>query len=268
MKPVPAKVSLQLHAFEEEPPFSLNFNYRYIVGKLNYLAQTTRPDICYATHQIAKYSADPRAPHGEAIHYLVRYLKKTRDMGLKFKPDPSKGFECYCDADFSGNWNHQFAATDPSTSKSRSGWVIFYASCPIIWASKLQSQVAFSSTVAEYIAMPMALRDVIPAMSLVQEMREKGFKVLCNEPHVYCKVFEDNSGALELARLPKMRPRTKHINVCYHHFREHVRKGVIKFFTVETDHQVADAVTKALPQNSFVRHPSSCVACSHSKLPM
>ncbi len=33
------------------------------------------------------------------------------------------------------------------------------------------------------------------------------------EPHVYCKVFEDNSGALELAKLPKMQPCTKHINM-------------------------------------------------------
>ena len=253
-KPVPAKVSLQLHAFKNELPFDLDFNYRSIVGKLNYLAQTTRPDICYATHQIAKYSSDPRVPHGEAILYLIRYLKKTRDVGLKFKPNPSKGFDCYCDADFSGNWNHLFAATDPSTSKSRSGWVIFYASCPIMWASKLQSQVALSTTEAEYIAMSMALRDVIPVMSLVQEMREKGFQVLCNDPHVYCKVFEDNSGALELARLPKMRPRTKHINVSYHHFREHVRKGLIKIFPISTDEQIADALTKALSQNSFTHH--------------
>jgi len=52
-------------------------------------------------------------------------------------------------------------------------------------------------------------------MGLLQEMRERGFKVLCTEPYVYCKVFEDNSSALELARLPKLRPRTKHINVCY-----------------------------------------------------
>ncbi len=29
------------------------------MGKLNYLAQTTRPDIAYATHQIVKYSTDP-----------------------------------------------------------------------------------------------------------------------------------------------------------------------------------------------------------------
>ena len=253
-KPVPAKVSLRLHAFKEEPVFNLNFNYRSVVGKLNYLAQTTRPDIMYATHQIAKYSSDPRTSHGEAVVYLIRYLKKTRDLGLHFRPDPSKGFECYCDADFSGLWNKAFAPVDSSTSKSRSGWIIFYAGCPISWASKLQSQVALSTTEAEYIAMSQALRDIIPIMGLLQEMRERGFKVLCTEPYVYCKVFEDNSGALELARLPKLRPRTKHINVCYHHFREHVRKGLIKIFPVDTKDQIADALTKPLAQNDFQRH--------------
>jgi hypothetical protein len=130
VKPVPAKVSLKLHAFKDEPLFNLDFNYRSAVGKLNYLAQTTRPDIMYATHQIAKYSSDPRQSHGEAIFYLVRYLKKTCDLGLKFKPDPEKGFECYCDADFSGNWNKAFSPVDPSTAKSRSSWIIFYAGAP------------------------------------------------------------------------------------------------------------------------------------------
>ncbi len=71
--------------------------------------------------------------------------------------------------------------------------------------------------------MSQALRDVIPVMNLLQEMREREFQVICNEPYVYCEVFEDNSGTLELARLPKLRPRTKHINICYHHFREHVQ---------------------------------------------
>jgi hypothetical protein len=146
VKPVPAKVSLQLHAFKDKPPFDLDFNYRSAVGKLNYLAQTTRLDIMYATHQITKYLSDPRQSHGEAILYLVHYLKKTRGLGLKFKPDPKKGFECYCDANFSGNWNKAFAAVDPSTAKSRSGWIIFYARCPVSWAFKLQSQVALSTT--------------------------------------------------------------------------------------------------------------------------
>ena len=63
-------------------------------------------------------------------------------------------------------------------AKSRSGWVVLYANCPIIWASKLQTQVALSTTEAKYIAMSMALRDVIPIMSLVQEMRDRNFEVI------------------------------------------------------------------------------------------
>jgi len=70
-KPVPAKVAILLHAFKDAPAFDLNFNYRSVVGKLNYLAQTSRPDIMYAVHQIAKFSADPREPHGDAILYLT-----------------------------------------------------------------------------------------------------------------------------------------------------------------------------------------------------
>jgi hypothetical protein len=92
-KPVPAKVSLQLRAFKNEQVFDLDFNYRSVVGKLNYLAKTTCPDTMYATHQIAKYSSDPGQLHGEAILYLICYLKKTRDLGLPFKPDSTTGFE-------------------------------------------------------------------------------------------------------------------------------------------------------------------------------
>ena len=116
----------------------------------------------------------------------------------------------------------------------------------IIWASKLQSQVVLSITEAEYIAMSMALRDVIPIMELMTKLRERNFKVICTQPQVYCKVFEDNSGALELARLPKLRPRTKHINICYHHFWEHVRLGLIKVLPISTHDQIADALTKPL----------------------
>ena len=49
-----------------EPAFDLNFNNRSVVGKLTFLAQTACPDIMHATHQIAKYSSDPRTSHGEA----------------------------------------------------------------------------------------------------------------------------------------------------------------------------------------------------------
>ena len=97
-----------------------------------------------------------------------------------------------------------------------------YAGCPVCWASKLQTRVATSTTMAEYIALSSALRDVIPIMELMDELKDRGYELISTEPKVYCKAFEDNSGALEIARLPKMRPRTKAINVIYHHFREYV----------------------------------------------
>ena len=99
--------------------------------------------------------------------------------------------------------------------------------------------------------MSQALGDVIPIMNLLQEMRERNFKVICIEPYIYCKVFEDNAGALELVKLSKLCLRTKLINVCYHHFCKHVQKGLIKIFPINTKDQIADALTKALAQNDF-----------------
>ena len=55
----------------------------------------TRPDILYAIHQVAKYSPDPRRGHAEAIFYIIEYLKEIGHIGLCFKPDASKGFQCY-----------------------------------------------------------------------------------------------------------------------------------------------------------------------------
>ena len=107
---------------------------------------------------------------------------------------------------------------------------------------------------AEYIALSSALRDVIPIIELMDELKDRGYELISTELNFYCKAFEDNSGTLEIARLPKMHPHTKSINVIYHHFREYVRLGLISIYPISTDDQVADIFTKPLTQNPFVRH--------------
>jgi hypothetical protein len=87
-------------------------------------------------------------------------------------------------------WNKTFAPVDPSTSKSRSGWIIFYAGRPVSWASKLQSQVALSTTEAEYIAMSQSLRDIIPIMGLLQEMREQNFMSCAPSPMCTARILK------------------------------------------------------------------------------
>jgi len=50
-----------------------------------------------------------------------------------------------------------------------------------------------------------------------------------------------------------MRPRTKHLNIKYHHFREEVRKGTISIYHTRTEDQIADIFTKPLPEVPFVK---------------
>ena len=64
---------------------------------------------------------------------------------------------------------------------------------------------------------------------------------------VKCKVFEDNYGGIELAKDPKIHPQTKRISLKYHHYREHVRKGLIEINPIGTLEQVADIFTKDFP---------------------
>ena len=94
-------------------------------------------------------------------------------------------------------------------SKSRAGWVIQIAGCPLTLAYKIQTITTLSTTEAEYVALSMILREVILMMRLLKEIKKLGFEIQIDPPSVHCKVFEDNSGALELARLPKIRPRTQ-----------------------------------------------------------
>ena len=251
-KATPATSSYILQRDIDEDKFDGSFNYRSIIGKLNYLEKATRPDIAYAVHQCARFCSDPKVTHGKAVLHLVKYLKATKDKGITMDPTKEKGFEVYADADFSGNWNNSTAESDSSTAKSRTGYVISLYGCPVIWTSKLQTQIALSATEAEYIALSQALRDTIPVMNLTKELHERGIQGEYIIPKIYCKAFEDNMGAIELAKTPKMRPRTKHINLVYHHFREHVREGLIDIISIDTKNQIADMLTKPLQQNMFV----------------
>ena len=88
-------------------------------------------------------------------------------------------------------------------------------------------------------------------MRLVNELKEKLDLPMDTIPTVYCKAFEDNSGAVELANVPKMRPRTKHINTKYHHFRQHVFEKQIEVQQISTEDQIADIFTKYLPVATF-----------------
>jgi hypothetical protein len=232
------------HREKEEP-----WNYRSAVGILTFIQASTRPDLTFPTHQAAKFSVDPRVTHEKAIKRIARYLLKTKDKGLIIDPK-NEDFEVYVDADFAGAWTKE-NSSESENSRSRTGYVIMYGGCPVLWVSKLQTLVALSTTEAEYIALSTAMRDVRPMMTLLQEMKERGLPIPTTSPTVKCRVHEDNVGAVELATEYKYRPRTKHISVCFHHFHDLVKAGTVKIQHISTKEQLADIFTKPLPKQAF-----------------
>jgi hypothetical protein len=139
------------------------------------------------------------------------------------------------------------------TAKSRTGFIIAYAGCRVTWGSKIQRGSTLSSTESEYVTISEAFRVLLPLMDLLEGVVHHRVPVELGPPLIRWKTFEDNSGALQLARLPNMRPHTRHINVKYHHFREAVAKGRITIEHVSTTNQLADELAKNLPRVIFVR---------------
>ena len=88
----------------------------------------------------------------------------------------------------------------------------------------------------------------------MQEMRRHGFPISKTENKVFCTVFEDNIGAIEMANHHKYRPRTKHLNIKLHHFRDYVTRKEIIIRSIKTKDQPADLLTKGLNEVLTIRH--------------
>ncbi len=239
--------------------FQENWEYASVVGMLMYLCNNAYPEIQFAVHQCARFTHCPRASHAEAIKRICRYLKKivvldkkhNMKHGLMFRRDPEFRLECYVDADYAGLWKQE-DDQDPICVKSRTGYVMMLNKNPVHWVSKLQTEIALSTTEAEYIALSQAMRELIPMREFLSHLQQK-MKIESKHPiKIQSTVFEDNNGCISIVKAPKMTPRTKHIAVKYHFFREHIgeEKGII-IEKIDTLEQIADIFTKGLAADKF-----------------
>ena len=232
-------------------PFNEDWSYPAAVGMLLYLSSNTRPDIQYAVHSVARHSHNPKKSHGQAIKRIVRYLIDTADKGIEFVPDLSKGLDCYVDADWAGAYGYE-DDQDPVSVKSRTGFVLTLFGCPIIWQSKLQTEITLSSTAAEYVAFSMAMREILPMRALLQEIGSMLNLPVISQSMVRSTVFEDNQGCLALVNTPRMSPRNKYLALKYHFFRSNIGKdkGILAQY-VPSERQAADGLTKGLGPSQF-----------------
>ena len=125
-----------------------------------------------------------------------------------------------------------------------------------MWKSNMQTQVALSTTESGHISrLSVALREVIYLIQqMIRDMRRHSLEFEETQHKIHCKIFEDNSGALEMATIHKLRPRTKHLAVSWHHFRHHVMNGDITVVPISIEDQLADCMTKYIDFQTLKRH--------------
>ena len=232
------------------PYYDGPWTYASIVGMLLYLSTNTRPDISFAVSQVARFTSAPKQSHASAVKTIVRYLKRTYDKGLIVIPDGTLNLTCYVDADFAGLYRRE-PDESPNSVRSRTGYIILLGNCPLTWKSQLQSEIALSTLEAEYAALSMAMRTLLPLRALLLEAVRELKLTTESASTVKCTVFEDNNGALSLATNQRITARTKHFLVKWHFFWSHVRDGKVKILKIDSAHQRADYLTKGLPRETF-----------------
>ena len=212
-----------------------------------------------ATSQVARFVHNPKRSHELALIRIGRYLKGTLDKGLILKPNTDKtlNIDLFVDAAFACGWGSE-EGTNPEAVKSRTGYIIEIANCPVMWVSKLQSTVATSTMESEYTALSMALRAFIPLHAVVKSA-VRGLRYMSPERiQIKATVHEDNQGALILAKLEPGRHtvRSKFYAIRLHWFRSWIQANSIEIVFVETALQKADFLTKALSPTVFERNRS------------
>ncbi|GJX29382.1 retrovirus-related pol polyprotein from transposon TNT 1-94 [Tanacetum coccineum] len=179
------------------------------------------------------YQAKPTKKHFEAIKRVFRYLKGTINMGLWYPKDNAMSLTAYADADHAGCQDSR---------RSTSGSAQFLGDRLVSWSSKKQRSTAISTTEAEYIAMSGCCAQILWMRS---QLKDYGFDF--NKIPLYC----DNKSAIALCCNNVQHSRSKHIDIRHHFIREQVENRVVELYFVETNYQLADILTKALPRERF-----------------
>ena len=118
----------------------------------------------------------------------------------------------------------------------------------VSWKSSKQSTVVDSTTEVEYIAASDVAKEAVWIKKFITDLEV--VPSITNPVDVYC----DNNGAIAQVKEPRSHQRSKHILRRYHLIREIIERGDVKICRVPTDDNVADPLTKPLPQAKHDRH--------------
>ena len=134
----------------------------------------------------------------------------------------------YVDADYAGDLN---------TRKSTSGFLMMLGNTPTSWHSKLQHCVSTSTAEAEYYSLSECAKHSLWYKNFMNEL---------NISIDYVTIFVDNKATIYNSENQSINPKSKHIDIRYHHIRDLISKKLIVLKYVKSKSNLADGFTKFL----------------------
>ena len=225
-------------------------SYGSVIGIMLYMTSNRIPYIYFVVHHCERFTHNTKASNETAVKRICWHLQGTKDNGIVFNTSKKLVVDCYADAHFAGLWEH----TNPQQSicaRSRTGYVVNFANCSLLWVSKLQTWIAFSTLNDEYVALYHSLRALLSLKILIKEVIDNlGIDSEKLKFVSRSTVYEENNGAIVVATIPIMTSTSNHIYVKYHWFRQQVGMEFL-IRKIESKNQKADIFTKYLQGENF-----------------
>lgn len=232
--PTNTSIKLSANMVNQKNDLTGKIPYQEAIGSLLFLAQATRADISFAVNDASRFNNKHGAEHWIAVKRIFRYLKGTMDFKLRYTSEKGN-LVAFTDSDW---------GSDIDKRRSCTGYVIKLSNAAVIWHSKRQAIVALSSTEAEYIALSSCVCEVMWAKQFLAE--------ICNTEKKKVSVMCDNQSAIKLSDSEAYRPRTKHIDIRFHHIRDQINNDKVEIKFVPSAKMTADALTKAVTKDKHL----------------
>lgn len=134
--------------------------YRGIIGRLLYLAGSTRPDIAFTVSSLSRFNNKPHIRHMKEARNVLRYLKGTAELEIVYKKTGKLLFG-HSDADY---------ANCKLDRHSYTGYIVVLAGRTVSWELRKQPTVALSTTETEYMAITSASKEIMFCRQLLKEL--------------------------------------------------------------------------------------------------
>jgi len=248
----------------------LRLQYQSIVGSLNWLAHTTRPDISTAVSLLAQHQSQPSPGHLDAALYVVRYLASTKTLGIYYSSSKRSTMEAFLHFPLSpkvlsmadANWGPQDARQTKKsielplfTSRSMSAFYIDLFG-PLHWLSKRQSVTAGSSAEAEIYATDKCVKFLIELSQIMD------FLGICHQfmPSTNI-IFNDNRACVNWSKRTTTKG-LRHIQMKENRVRENILNDFVRICHIDGKINLADLFTKEMKDVSHFVELRNLMMCS------